>query len=292
MVIDFEVTQQEETEPLGMFLRKRGVSFALVKRLKFLEGGILVDGERQNTNYRLKQGQKVEIDVQDRPDEVAKSVVVPQDIPMNIAYMDNFCMVVDKPYGMSIHPCMEHGVNTLANAFCGYWQKRGTLKTYRALNRLDKNTSGLVMIALDAFSANALKNGVKKEYMAIVEGKIFPLNGSIEANIARTEGSIITRCVNENGQYARTDYTVIKQNEKLSFLKISLKTGRTHQIRVHFSHLGYPLAGDDMYGGRTDIIARHALHCSDMSFTSLETGTSITIKSQLPQDMADIVFKI
>ncbi|MEG1895751.1 MAG: RluA family pseudouridine synthase [Oscillospiraceae bacterium] len=292
MVREFIVSQEREGDTLTVFLRSNGVTGSLIKRLKFLEDGILVDGVRQNTDYRLKQGQIVTLNVYDTQQDITASTVAPQSIPMDIVYMDAGCMVVDKPYYMAIHPSMNYHADTLANAFCGYWKDRNEEKIYRVLNRLDKNTSGLVMIALDRYSAEALKNSVDKVYTAIVQGKVDPQKGAIDAPIGRQTGSIITRCVCETGQYAKTEYSVVKQNEEFSLVDIKLCTGRTHQIRVHFAYVGHPLAGDDLYGGRTDVINRQALHCSQMSFTSQETGKKVVIKSQLPRDMADIVMKI
>ena len=169
---------------------------------------------------------------------------------------------------------------------------RGENRIFRAINRLDKNTSGLVLIALDAHSAEKLKGNVDKTYTAIVQGTVAPKQGIIELPIAREKESIITRCVRQDGQYAKTEYTVVKQNNSFSLLDIKLHTGRTHQIRVHFSHLGYPLAGDDLYGGNTDFISRHALHCRKLEFVSPETNQKVVINSKIPQDMADIVIKI
>jgi 23S rRNA pseudouridine1911/1915/1917 synthase len=180
----------------------------------------------------------------------------------------------------------------LANAFCGYWRRKGEGKIFRAINRLDKNTSGLVLLALDHFSAEKLKGSVDKTYTAIAEGCVKPEYGIIELPIARQQESIITRCVHPDGQYAKTEYTVIKQNSEFSLMDITLHTGRTHQIRVHFSHLGYPLAGDDLYGGSLERISRHALHCRKLEFVSPYNGKKISIESQLPQDMAEIVINL
>ncbi|MEG0091166.1 MAG: RluA family pseudouridine synthase [Oscillospiraceae bacterium] len=292
MAVTFKVEQINDQDTLTAFLRSQGVSTMLIRRLKLFLDGILVDGVAQKTNYRVKFGQTVTLNVYDRPQEVAQSRVLPQKIPINIVYMDSGCMVVDKPYDMAIHPSMNYSGGTLANAFCGYWKEKGEEKIYRVLNRLDKNTSGLVMIALDAYTAEALKNSVEKEYTAIVHGKVEPPQGVIEAPIARAEGSIITRCVSKEGQYARTEYSVLQQNNKFSVLNIKLATGRTHQIRVHFAHIGHPLVGDDLYGGETQMIKRQALHCSKMMFTSVESRKEIVIKSQLPKDMVEIVMEI
>ncbi|MBR2503926.1 MAG: RluA family pseudouridine synthase [Oscillospiraceae bacterium] len=292
MTVDFTVKQDKEGSTLAGFLRGEGVSAALIKKIKFLPDGILVDGVKQNTDYKVKTGEKIVINVYDRKEDAEKSTVIPQDIPMDIVYMDRCCMVVDKPYYMPVHPSFNHPTDTLANAFCGYWQQRGEEKIFRAVNRLDRNTSGLVLIALDPFSAERLKGRVEKVYTAVVQGRVEPAEGTIELPIARQTESIITRCVRDDGQYARTDYKVVKQNEKFSLLDIKLHTGRTHQIRVHFSHLGYPLVGDDLYGGSLEVIGRHALHCRKLEFVSPDTDQKVVINSKFPDDIQQIVIKI
>ena len=292
MQINFVVKSENEGKSLTAFLRENGVSLALIKRVKFLPDGILVDGVKQNSDYKVKSGQKIVVNAADTAENAEKSTVIAQDIPMNIVYMDDCCMVVDKPYYMPVHPSFNHPTDTLANAFVGYWKSRDCQKIFRAINRLDKNTSGLVLIALDAYSAEKLKGNVDKTYTAIVQGKVANKHGIIELPIARQTESIITRCVREDGQYAKTEYTVIKQNDDFSLLDIKLHTGRTHQIRVHFSHTGHPLAGDDLYGGSTQNITRHALHCRKLEFISPCNNKKVTVNSSLPQDMADIVMKI
>ncbi|MBQ7283589.1 MAG: RluA family pseudouridine synthase [Oscillospiraceae bacterium] len=292
MQIEFVVKSEDEGKSLTAFLRGNGVSLALIKRIKFLPDGIMVDGVKQNSDYKVKTGQTVVVNVADTAENADKSTVIAQDIPMDIVYMDDCCMVVDKPYYMPVHPSFNHPTDTLANAFVGYWKNKGQQKIFRAINRLDKNTSGLVLIALDAWSAEKLKGNVDKIYTAIVQGKVQPQQGIIELPIARETESIITRCVRKDGQYAKTEYTVLKQNDDFSLLDIKLHTGRTHQIRVHFSHLGYPLAGDDLYGGSTDFINRHALHCRQLQFVSPYNNKTVVINSKIPKDMADIVIKI
>lgn len=292
MQINFVVKAEDEGKSLTAFLRGNGVSLALIKRVKFLPEGILVDGVKQNSDYKVKTGQHIVVNAADTAENAEKSTVIPQDIHMNIVYMDPCCMVVDKPYYMPVHPSFNHPTDTLANAFVGYWKNKGQQKIFRAINRLDKNTSGLVLIALDAYSAEKLKGNVDKTYTAIVQGKVEKQQGIIELPIARQTESIITRCVREDGQYAKTEYTVIKQNDDFSLLDIKLHTGRTHQIRVHFSHLGYSLAGDDLYGGSTEFISRHALHCRKLEFISPFNNEKVTVNSNLPKDMEDIVIKI
>ena len=192
MTVDFIVGQQDNLTTLTAFLRSSGVSLALIKKIKFQDNGILVDGVKQNTDYKVKAGQKVTINVADTNEDAGKSTVIPQDIPMNIVYEDPCVMVVDKPYYMPVHPSFNHPTDTLANAFCGYWQKKGEGKIFRAINRLDKNTSGLVLLALDPFSAEKLKGSVDKTYTAIAQGCVMPPYGIIELPIARQQESIIT----------------------------------------------------------------------------------------------------
>ncbi|MBQ3008754.1 MAG: RluA family pseudouridine synthase, partial [Oscillospiraceae bacterium] len=213
------------------------------------------------------------------------STVIVQKGELDIVYMDDCCMVVNKPYDMPSHPSFNHPTDTLANYFMGYWQERGENKICRIINRLDRNTSGLVIIALDAHSAEKLKGNVDKTYTAIVQGKVENNHGIIDLPIARQQESIITRCVREDGQRAVTEYWVKKSDGRLSLLDIKLHTGRTHQIRVHFSHLGHSLEGDDLYGGSLKNISRHALHCTQLSFPSPATGNLVTVSSPLPQDM-------
>lgn len=292
MILEFTASDEKSGVPLSVFLRKEGVSAALIKKLKFLPDGILVNGVKQNSDYSVKTGDKISLDTDNKSIPKEQSSITPQNIPMDIVYQDNCCMAVNKPFDMPVHPSFNHPQNTLANAFCGYWKNLGQDKVFRAVNRLDKNTSGLVLIALDAYSAEFLKTRTEKGYTAIVHGCVSQDEGIIELPIAREKDSIITRCVRADGQYAKTQYRTIKKNNEFSLLDIKLHTGRTHQIRVHFSHLGHPLAGDDMYGGKQDKISRQALHCHKLEFISPCTNKLITVTCSLPADMENIVMKL
>ncbi len=289
MKFNFNVTDQQDKMRLNVFLRSRGVSAALIRKIKFLPEGMLVNGVKQNADYILSAGDVVEINT---PSEEPETTVIPQQGDMDIVYMDDACMVVNKPCDMPCHPSFNHPTGTLANYFMGYWQVRGENKICRIINRLDRNTSGLVLIALDRHSAQQFKGNVDKTYTAVVSGRVQPGHGVIDLPIARQRESIITRCVRADGRRAVTEYWVKKQNEEISLLDIKLHTGRTHQIRVHFSHIGHSLLGDDLYGGSTDLIGRHALHCSQLSFTSPATGRHTVVDSPLPDDMQGIVDSI
>lgn len=285
----FQVKEDENHTRLNIFLRQSGVSAAQIKKLKFQPDGILVNGEKKNTDYFLSAGDVVEINTSD---ESADSTVIVQSGPLDIVYQDDCCMVINKPYDMPCHPSFNHPTDTLANYFMGYWQERGQVKICRVINRLDRNTSGLVLVALDAHSAEKLKGRVEKTYTAIAKGKFEKDHGIIDLPIARRQESIITRCVRADGQRAVTEYWVKKSDDSLTLCDIRLHTGRTHQIRVHFSHIGHPLEGDDLYGGSMDNIQRHALHCSSLTFVSPATQHPVTVTSPLPQDMEVLATKI
>lgn len=285
----FQVKESENKMRLNIFLRHSGVSAALIKKLKFLPDGILVNGEKKNTDYILSAGEAVEINT---TDEDMDSTVIVQSGPLDIVYQDDCCMVVNKPYDVPCHPSFNHPTDTIANYFMGYWQKKGQAKICRVINRLDKNTSGLVLIALDPHSAEKLKGKVDKTYTAIAQGRFEKDYGIIDRPIARQQESIITRCVREDGQRAVTEYFVRKCDDNFTLADIKLHTGRTHQIRVHFSYIGHPLAGDDLYGGSIEHINRHALHCSRLTFPSPETGKTVDIQAPLPADMALLEEKI
>ena len=289
MKFTFTVKDTEDRMRLNIFLRQAGVSAALIKKIKFIPDGILVNGQKKNTDYLLSAGEVVEINTSD--DNMDSTVIVQQG-PLDIVYQDDCCMVVNKPFDTPCHPSFNHPTDTIANYFMGYWQALGQTKICRVINRLDKNTSGLVLIALDAHSAEKLKGKVEKTYTAIAQGRFEKDYGIIDRPIARQQESIITRCVREDGQRAVTEYWVKKSDGKFTLADIRLHTGRTHQIRVHFSHTGHPLAGDDLYGGSLEYIGRHALHCSRLSFVSPATGNTVTISVPLPYDMAQLAEKI
>lgn len=285
----FNVTENEHNMRLNIFLRSKNVSAALIRKIKFLPDGIMVNGIKQNADYMLSSGDMVEINTSD---EDMSSTVIVQQGHLDILYQDDCCMVVNKPYDVPCHPSFNHPTDTIANYFMGYWRARGENKICRVINRLDRNTSGLVLIALDAHTAQQLKGKVEKTYTAIAQGCFEKDHDIINRPIARQQESIITRCVREDGQQAVTEYWVKKKDRNFTLADICLHTGRTHQIRVHFSHIGHPLAGDDLYGGSLAEMQRHALHCSRLSFVSPASGSRVTVTSPLPEDMALLAEKI
>lgn len=248
---------------LRKFLYQCNVSTDLTRAVKYRGDGFFVDGKPSYTNVRLCAGQVVGFCLP--PEE--KPPVTPQaEIPVNVVYKDAFAIVIEKPAGVAVHPTMNYAGGTLANGYAAWALQNGENGVFRPVNRLDKNTSGLLLAARNMYAAPLLASKVKKTYYAIAEGEMPLGSGAFNGPIGRQPGSIVTRCVTPEGKPSCTEYEVMQSQNGLSLAKCHLVTGRTHQIRVHFSHAGHPLAGDDLYGGDTKFIHRHALHCGKLCF--------------------------
>ena len=247
------------------FLKKNQVSSALIRKLKKSSDGILVNGSHQNVIYKLVEGDILEINYKDEVEDV-NAYLEPVNIPIEIIYEDENITVVNKPANMPTHESLNNRGNTLANAL--RFRYKELPYVFRATNRLDKDTSGVVLTAnnqyYSALLSNKIKNGkICKEYIAIVEGKLTG-KGVIEANIDRVGQSIIKREVRSDGEYALTEYESLLSCDDISVILVKPKTGRTHQIRVHMAHIGYPIVGDVLYGEESCFISRQALHCYKM----------------------------
>ena len=252
-----------------------GVSGGLLRRLKSIEGGIKINGTAARAVDVVRQGDVITLAQPENATIEANSA-----LNAPIVFENGAAVVFDKPAGMPVHPSAGHRNDTLGNLFAALYPDI----VFRPINRLDKDTSGLCLIAKDPYSANILQGSCHKLYYAAVHGDTDE-TGSIEAPIARSEDSIIMRCVREDGRRAVTHYRKLFGNGKYSLLEIELETGRTHQIRVHFSHIGHPLAGDGLYGGLREDITRHALHCGRMRFVCPLSGEDISLQSELPKDI-------
>ena len=297
MKLIFPVPPEADGALLRNFLRRCAVSTELARAVKFHGSGFFADDVPILANRRVQAGQTIRFALPaDGPG------VEPQpEIPVRVVYEDAFAVVLEKPPHLAVHPTLNYPRDTLANGYAAWAAAHGESPVFRPVNRIDKDTSGLVLAAKHAYAAPLLARNVEKLYYAVVEGEL-PLGpGVIDAPIGRQAESIIGRCVPPDGKPSRTEYTILKAENGLSLAACVPVTGRTHQIRVHFASIGHPLAGDDLYGGHRDRIARQALHCARQSFRvpaysevpggiRLETpveehARTVAVESPLPEDM-------
>ena len=277
----YTVPASADGKRLQDFLRgSHRYSHRLIVELK--RGGMTVNGAHRRMVDPVFTGDVVEITFQEEP-----CALVPNgSLSVPIVYEDEDLIVFNKPANMSVHPAADGVDDSLGNFFAYRYENR---LTFRPVSRLDKTTTGLCMSAKSTLSAGLLIGHVEKEYLAIAEGLLPDDEGTITVPIGRVEGSIILRRPDPDGQSAVTHYRVLRRGNGCTLVSVRLETGRTHQIRVHFSWLGYPLAGDDLYGGHTGRISRQALHCAEMSFLQPFTGEPIRVSAPLPPDMAALL---
>lgn len=277
---DIITFKTEKDAVLKEFLVKEcHVSKRLLTKLKQTENGITVNGVHRRVIDRIFAGDTVELCLSDSGAlESNPELCVPR------AFENEDFVVYDKPVNMPVHPSVKHQGDTLGNCFAADYPG---LK-FRPVNRLDRDTSGLCLVAKNAYYAALLQGAAEKIYYAVVCGHITG-EGTIDLPIARERDSIIKRVVREDGQRAVTHYKAIGGNGKYTLLEIHLETGRTHQIRVHLSHIGCPLAGDDLYGGDISCTDSQALHCGELIINLPVTGEKIKIKSDIREDMKKII---
>ena len=217
-----------------------------------------------------------------------------QQMGIEVLYEDFDLLVVEKPFGMVVHPTRNHLENTMLNALKYYFDENGIKSKVRFVNRLDRDTSGILIVAKNAYAHSVLTKDTSmwemhKKYIAVVEGKLDE-SGTIRLPIIKSEDGI-RRTVDENGQECVTHYRTIKSNERASFVELELETGRTHQIRVHMSAMGHPIFGDELYGGNLDLIERQALHCIELGFYSPRLEKEIRVKTKLHDDITELLMK-
>ncbi len=271
----FEIKANGENQPILMkdYLRLLGFSVTLIKEAKF--GGIHLNGTPVTVRAMVNNGDTVEIYLEEERSEG----IPPMDIPLRILYEDDDILAVDKPTNMPTHPSKGNNLPTLANAVMGYY---GGNFVFRSVNRLDRDTSGIVIIAKNRMSAYALSDSMKKglwkkKYNALVEGVPNPIEATIDAPIERIEEGNIKRTVREDGKRAITKYKVVENYDDSSLCEITLLTGRTHQIRVHMSHIGHPLVSDFLYGNESQ--KEYFLRCVEIQFPHPKSKETLIIKA-------------
>ncbi len=279
--LSFLIDEENDGVQIRDYLRNFGVSAALLTKLKQTENGVTRNGEFAKTIDRLNQGDVLTIRI-----ENSGHMPTPTKMDIEVCYEDEDILVLNKPAFLPVHESLNHRGDTLSN-FVSYFLDEDM--AFRAVFRLDRDTSGLILIAKHELSASKLAGRIKKDYYAVAEGEIKE-GGTINLPIARCGESIIKRRVDENGETAITHYQPISTKNGNTLLKINLETGRTHQIRVHFSHIAHPLLGDELYGGKTEQISRQALHCKTIYFTHPITEKEMIIDCDLPEDIKKLIY--
>lgn len=288
--LNYIVNENEEEQKISHILRdKLNISARLLNKLKMNEK-IIVNSKPVFSSYIVHSGDDVTVKI----DFEEEDNIEAQRMKLDVLYEDDFLLAVNKPAGIVVHPSSYHPNNTLANGVKYYLNNK---KKIRAINRLDKDTSGIVLFAKNEYIQELMiqDKTIEKEYLAIVTGILKEKQGTINKPIARKDGSIMEREVNEEGgQIAITHYDVLKEftDLDLSLIHVKLETGRTHQIRVHFTYLGNSILGDTLYGFETKLINRQALHAWMLSFIHPITKEQIIIKTSVPEDFKFLNFDV
>ena len=262
------------------------ISNRLITKLKQNKSIYLNDEETYlNRPLSINNVVKCKIDFNESSENI-----VPVKMDLKIIYEDDYLLVIDKPFNMAVHPSILHYENSLSNGVKYYFESIGLNRKIRPVNRLDRDTTGIVIFAKNEYIQECLikqmnSKSFYKEYVAILDGILENIKGTINAPILRKNGSIIERCIDEKGSKAISHYEVIDIKNNLSLVKFVLETGRTHQIRLHSKHIGHPIIGDTLYGTESKLISRQALHCHKISFVHPITKNKIEFVAPMPQDM-------
>ena len=286
---ELRYTIESEHDGIKLYTFLKGylhMSARTVTKLRHAPGSLTINGEYARTIDIIGTGDEVIITLP----EVESEIPATHFDDLKIVYEDEDIMVVNKPPFLAMHPTHNHQGDTLANEVAAYFLSKGQNIPFRAVGRLDKCTSGLVILALNRHSASVMSANYDKTYIAVVEGE-YSGHGTIDRPICRPDPGKTLRAVGENGERAVTHWKCLKSNNGFSLMEITLETGRTHQIRVHFSSDGAPLAGDEMYGSKCTLISRAALHCKEVSFVHPITGERMRFEAEVPGDFAELMEK-
>lgn len=292
-IITYIITPSDSNQTIEHFLRIRGYSRHLIVHLRKTPGGICIGEAPAYTTHRLVPGELLTISIEE---EISSPGIAATVMDLDIIYEDEDILIINKQANVPIHPSQGNYDNTLANGITAYYEQKGEPFVYRVINRLDRDTTGLLIIAKHMLSACILSAMVRerkihREYLAAASGLV-PEEGTVTAPIARSEGSTIERCVDEaRGEYACTHYRRLSYHEGTgcSLIALRLETGRTHQIRVHMRHIGHPLPGDFLYNPDFRLIRRQALHSFRLAFSHPLTGEAMEFQAPLPEDIRRII---
>lgn len=294
MFLEWQVENEEDGLLLRTFLRSKHISKQLLTAVKFsADGKIEVNRTEQNVLYQVQTGDNVRLTF---PTEQQNERLLAEYTKLEVIFEDDFLLIINKPAGMASIPSQYHPSGSVANFVKGHYEAQGLTSAIHIVTRLDRDTSGLMLIAKNRFAharlSTFLQQGLlKRRYQALTSGILQEEAGSIEAPIGRKEVSIMERFVTPEGKYAKTNYEVLKRYRDFDHVAIQLETGRTHQIRVHFSYIGHPLIGDDMYGEDTSMLQRQALHSCHLHLVHPVTEEYMAFDLALPDDLEEIIQK-
>ena len=291
MNLEFKVIENKYKTVKEVLRDYFNISERLLTKLKKSDR-ILLNGMITHVNKELKNNDFISVNLDF--DEESENIIATK-MDLDIVFEDDALLIINKKPNTPVHPSILHFEDSLSNGIKYYYDSIGLKRKLRPVNRLDKDTSGIVIFAKNEYIQESLirqmkQNIFKKEYLAILEGHLENHSGTINAPIARKENSIIEREINYTGDISITHYSVLKEfttssNQKLSSVNFLLETGRTHQIRVHSKYIGHPILGDSLYGNKSDVISRQALHAYKVSFIHPLTKDLIVLKCDLPNDM-------
>lgn len=291
--VSLTVPPERAGQKVDTLLRKAlGLSGTVIRRIKWLDDGILLDGERVFTSQRVEPGQVLTVRLSD-PER--RSGVVPAPGSLDIVYEDGDMLVLNKAPGVLVHPGAGHFADTIGNFLLDYYDRTGVEADFHPVHRLDKGTSGLMVVTKHPHAQEVLKNQLhtsefRRIYLAVCLGGPADERGTVDSPIGMAEGSIVARAVRPDGLPARTHYRVLERRGDRALVRLELETGRTHQIRVHMAYLGCPLVGDFLYGTEDkNLIPRPALHSSELTVRQPVTGEVLTFTCPLPEDMARLM---
>ncbi len=291
--LQYTVPPEDAGHRLRHILYSRlGLSWALIQRVRENDR-VRLNGEPVYLTQLAQPGDIITVEI----DFEEESSIAAERMELDIIHEDQDFLVLNKPAGVLMHPVGQERSGTLANGVVYYWQSQGARAKFRPIHRLDRNTSGLVLVGKNQFVHQSLykqfnHHSVEREYLALVEGEIAREGGRIDAPIGRKPDSIMEREVSEDGQSAITSYRVLERLGKVTLVSLHLETGRTHQIRVHMSYLGHPLLGDTLYGGSDALISRQALHSHRFRFVNPRSGSPVEFRADLAPDLKQLIERL
>lgn len=293
--LTYTIPESSHGFKVSQYLKHRGYSDRNLTELKKIPDSVLTNGTPAYMNQRLSANDILTVHIREN---TSSENILPVPLPLTIIYEDEDLLIVDKPAGMPVHPSSNHNHNTLANALAWHFAQQNIPFVFRCTNRLDQDTSGLVLVAKHMVSSAVIasmvkRHDIRREYLAIVQGNVTPPSGTVNAPLSRKPGNIIEQEVDFiHGENAVTHYHTLAQKNGYSLVSLILETGRTHQIRVHMKYLGFPLIGDYLYNPDMEQIGRQALHSYRLSFSHPITGKQMEFTTPMPDDMQKVVRRL